>query len=86
MKEWPAYKTARDLASGKVFPVSEAVILQTARKHGMAERWAALSFSAPKIVKTFPLRGCPHADCRDDATVVSHQREGAVVSVRHRII
>jgi hypothetical protein len=34
----------------------------------------------------FSLRDCPHTDCRDDATVVSHQREGAVVSVQHRII
>jgi len=29
MNGWPAYKMARDLASGNVFPVSEAVILQT---------------------------------------------------------
>jgi hypothetical protein len=27
----PGYRIARDLASGKVFPVSEALILQTAR-------------------------------------------------------
>jgi hypothetical protein len=32
MKESPAYKMARDLASAKVFPVSEAIILRTARK------------------------------------------------------
>jgi hypothetical protein len=30
MTEWPAYKMARDLANGKVFPVSETVIMQTA--------------------------------------------------------
>jgi hypothetical protein len=36
--------------------------------------------------KTFPLRGCPHADCRDNATAVSRQRDGTVVLVRHRII
>ena len=35
MTEWPAYEMARDLANGKVFPVSEAVIMQTARKHGI---------------------------------------------------
>jgi hypothetical protein len=34
----------------------------------------------------FSLRDCPHTDCRDDATVVSHQRDGTVVWVRHRII
>jgi hypothetical protein len=38
VKEWPAYKLARDLASGKVFPVGEAVILQTARKHGIGRK------------------------------------------------
>ena len=35
MTEWPAYKMARDLANGKVFPVSETVIMQTACKHGI---------------------------------------------------
>ena len=30
--------------------------------------------------------GLPHVDCRDNATVVSRQRDGAVVWVRHRII
>jgi len=35
MIEWPAYKMARDLANGKVFPVSETVIMQTACKHGI---------------------------------------------------
>jgi hypothetical protein len=35
---WPTFQLARELA-GKVFPVSEAVILQTARKYGIA-RWA----------------------------------------------
>jgi hypothetical protein len=34
---------ARDLANGKVFPVSEAVIMQTARKHGIG----GLKQSAP---------------------------------------
>ena len=43
MTEWPAYKMARDLANGKVFPVSETVIMQTARKHGIG----GLKQSAP---------------------------------------
>jgi hypothetical protein len=30
--------------------------------------------------------GNPHPDCRDNATVVSRQRDGAVVLVQHRII
>ncbi len=34
MKEWPTSNLARDLAGGKVFPASEAIILQTGRKHG----------------------------------------------------
>ena len=35
--DWPQYKMARELA-GTVFPVSEAVILQTARKHGIGRK------------------------------------------------
>jgi hypothetical protein len=34
---WPKYLTARDLA-GPVFPVSEAVILDAAREHGLGRR------------------------------------------------
>jgi hypothetical protein len=34
---WPSYRMARDLA-GNVFPVSEQVILQTARKHGIGRK------------------------------------------------
>ena len=40
----PRYSRARDLA-GAVFPVSEAVILQEARKAGSAKGWAAPSCS-----------------------------------------
>ena len=47
---WPTFRLARDLA-GKVFPVSEAVILQTARKHGMGARWAASSSLVRMTVK-----------------------------------
>jgi len=47
VKEWPAYRMARDLASGKVFPVSEAVILQTARKHGIGRKDAVRDLSRP---------------------------------------
>jgi len=37
MKEFPAYRTASDLA-GPVFPVSKTVILQTARKLGIGRK------------------------------------------------
>jgi integrase len=37
MTDWPKYRMARDLA-GKVFPVTEALILQTARKHGIGRK------------------------------------------------
>jgi Arm DNA-binding domain len=36
--------------------------------------------------KTSPWGGGPHPDCRDDATVVSRQRDGTVVWALHRII
>src|SRR4029453_2001334 len=35
--DWPHYRKARDLA-GTVFPVSEAVILATARQHGIGRK------------------------------------------------
>ena len=37
MVDWPSYKTARDLA-GTVFPVSENVIHQHARKYGLGRK------------------------------------------------
>jgi hypothetical protein len=86
VKEWPAYKTARDLASGKVFPVSEAVILQTARKHGIGRKMGRAVIFSPEDCENISAGGCPHVGCRDNVTVVSHQRYGGVVWARHRII
>jgi hypothetical protein len=44
---------ARDLANGKVFPVSETVIMQTACKHGIGPDGEAVSGglkqSAPRL-------------------------------------
>jgi hypothetical protein len=38
--DWPTFRLARDLA-GNVFPVSEAVILRAARKHGIGRKMGA---------------------------------------------
>src|SRR5262249_33438930 len=46
MTEWPKYRMARDLV-GTVFPTSESVILQTARKIGVGRKMGrAIIFSA----------------------------------------
>src|ERR1700745_662058 len=37
MTDWPSYKRARDLP-GAVFPISEAMILQLARQHGVGRK------------------------------------------------
>ena len=37
MTDWPSCKRARDLA-GAVFPISEAMILQLARQHGVGRK------------------------------------------------
>src|SRR4029077_6924249 len=47
MSEWPAYKRARDLA-GTVFPVSEAVILQTARKYNIGRKMGRSIIFSPE--------------------------------------
>ena len=49
--EWPHYKTARDLA-GSVFPVSEEVLLQIARKHGIGRKMGRTVILSPEDVKT----------------------------------
>src|SRR5215217_6381617 len=46
-RDWPAYKIARDLA-GTVFPVSEAVILQTARRHGIGRKMGRSVIFSPE--------------------------------------
>ena len=66
MKEWPAYKMARDLANGKVFPVSEAVILQTARKHGIGRKMGrAVIFSSEDCHRLYEVLPCPSGSCAD---------------------
>jgi hypothetical protein len=48
---------ARDLASGKVFPVSEAVILQTARKHGIGRKMGRAVIFSPEDCKNISVEG-----------------------------
>ena len=55
-REWPVYKMARDLA-GTVFPVSEAVILQTARKHGIGRKMGRAIIFSPDDCQHF-MRSC----------------------------
>jgi hypothetical protein len=57
-RDWPEYKKARDLA-GSVFPVSETVILQTARKLGIGRRLGRATISAPKTANA-SIRNSPH--------------------------
>ena len=51
---------ARDLANGKVFPVSEAVIMQTARKHGIGRKMGrAIIFSPEDCHRLYEVLPCP---------------------------
>lgn len=57
--EWPKFLMARDLAD-YVFPVSETVILQTARKHGVGRKFGrAIIFSVDDINRFYELLPCP---------------------------
>src|SRR5262245_34404238 len=59
MTEWPKYRMARDLA-GSVFPTSEAVILQTARKIGVGRKMGrAIIFSPEDCERLYEALPCP---------------------------
>ena len=45
--DWPTYRIARELA-GTVFPVSEAVILQTARKYEIGRKMGRCVIFSPE--------------------------------------
>ena len=47
MAQWPKYRMARDLA-GDVFPTSEAVILQVARKNGIGRKMGRAVIFGPE--------------------------------------
>ena len=56
---WPTFRQARDLA-GDVFPVSEAVILDTARKHGIGRKMGRAICSRPDDVeRLYEALPCP---------------------------
>jgi hypothetical protein len=81
MKEWPAYKMARDLANGKVFPVSEAVILQTARKHGIGRKMGrAVIFSSEDCHRLYEVLPCPSGSCADRNRLIGHSRQPSAES------
>src|ERR1700730_3218085 len=55
---------ARDLANGNVFPVSEAVIMQTARKHGIGRKMGrAIIFSPEDCHRLYEVLPCPSGSC-----------------------
>src|SRR5262245_60804349 len=59
MTEWPKFRMARDLA-GPVFPVSEDVILQTARKYGIGRKMGrAIIFSPNDCHRLYEVLPCP---------------------------
>src|SRR5262245_45453995 len=63
--EFPAYRMARDLA-GKVFPVSEAVILQTARRYGIGRKMGrAVIFSPEDCTLLYEVLPCPSGSSAD---------------------
>ena len=56
---WPKYMMARDLA-GKVFPVSEDVILKTAHKHDIGRKMGrAIIFSPEDCQRLYEKLPCP---------------------------
>jgi hypothetical protein len=56
---WPSFAMARDLA-GTVFPVSEAVILQAARKNGIGRKMGrAIVFSPEDCIQLYEVLPCP---------------------------
>jgi hypothetical protein len=57
--DWPKYRMARDLA-GTVFPVSETVILDTARKHDIGRKMGrAVIFSPEDCQRLYEELPCP---------------------------
>src|SRR5262249_8582381 len=66
MKEWPAFRMARDLADGKVFPCSEQVILQAARKHEIGRKLGrSIIFSPDDCQRLYEVLPCPSGSCAD---------------------
>src|SRR5215467_5615842 len=65
MTDWPSYKRARDLA-GAVFPVSEAVILQLAREHGVGRKAGrCIVFSVDDVRRLYEVLPCPSKSSAD---------------------
>src|SRR5215475_13409831 len=59
MTDWPSYKRPRDLA-GAIFPVSEAVILQLAREHGVGRKAGrCIVFSIEDVKRLYEVLPCP---------------------------
>jgi hypothetical protein len=62
---WPSFKMARELA-GSVFPVSETVILQTARKNGIGRKMGrAILFSPDDCNQLYEVLPCHSSSLSD---------------------
>ncbi|MCL2430175.1 MAG: hypothetical protein FWD12_13180 [Alphaproteobacteria bacterium] len=72
---WPKFMTAGDLA-GSVFPVSQAVILQQARKHGLGRKMGrAVIFSPEDCQQLYEaLSGCHSSSFN---VVTTNRRSGS---------
>src|SRR5882762_5861710 len=61
MTDWPSFKKASDL-TGVIFPVSESVILQAARKHGIGRKLGrCIVFSVDDVQRLYEVLPCPSA-------------------------
>ena len=59
MSEWPTFRRACDLV-GTVFPVTERVILDTARKHGVGRKLGrVIVFSVDDVKQLYEALPCP---------------------------
>ena len=74
MTDWPSYKRARDLA-GAVFPISEAMILQLARQHGVGRKAGrCIVFSIDDVQRLYEVLPCPQNCPQAKISILNHPR------------
>ena len=89
MSDWPSYRMARDLA-GTVFPVSETVILQLAKKNGIGRKMGrAIVFSPDDCNQLYEVLPCPSSSLsgqsRPTGSSVALSGESALKKVLGRL-
>src|SRR5690242_20363821 len=63
--DWPAFRLARELA-GTVFPVSEATILEAARKYGIGRKLGrSIIFGPDDCNRLYQVLPCPSKSSND---------------------